>query len=122
MGSNVLARIGIRRGSSAVLCAVALGAAAFWLAGPSDGKSPPGRGAAAAAGAPIGVPFFRVLYGSAPARANAARERDRYGYVVMRRADATDVARLKAQNPGLKVFMYVDMMSADPRDPTGEAD
>jgi hypothetical protein len=123
MGSHLFARIGIRRGSSAVLCAAALGATAFWLAGPSDGKSPPSkRSSAAAAGAPIGDPFFRVLYGSAPARANAARERDRYSYMVMHRADAAVVARLKAENPGLKVFMYVDMMSADPRDPTGEAD
>ena len=123
MGSHLFAHIGIRRGSSAVLCAAALGAAAFWLAGPSDGKSPPSRGPSpAAAGAPIGDPFFRVLYGPAPARANAARERGRYSYMVMHRANAADVARLKAQNPGLKVFMYVDMMSADPRDPTGEAD
>lgn len=123
MGTHLFARIGIRRGMSAVLCAAALGAAAFWLAGPTDGKSPPSRGAlAAAAGAPIGTPFFRVLYGSAPARANAARERDRYSYMVMHRTDAADVARLKAQNPSLKVFMYVDMMSADPNDPTGEAD
>jgi hypothetical protein len=123
MGSHFLARIGVRRGSTAALVAVALGAAAFWLAGPSDGNSPPPRGlGSAAATAPVGDPFFRVLYGSAPARVDAARERGRYSYMVMHRADAAAVARLKAENPGLKVFMYVDMMSADPRDPTGEAD
>jgi hypothetical protein len=121
MGSNVLARIGVRRGSMAALLALAFGAAAFWLAGPSDGKSPPAR-AAAAARAPVGNPFFRVLYGSAPARMDVARERGRYAYVIMHRADAAALARLKAQDPGIKAFMYVDMMSADPRDPDGEAD
>ncbi len=120
MGSHVFARIGVRRGSTAVLVAAALGAAAFWLAGPSDGKSPPAR--AATARTPVGDPFFRVLYGSAPARMNVGRERDRYSYVIMHRSDAAAVARLKAENPGVKAFMYVDMMSADPRDPDGEAD
>ncbi len=107
----------------AALAAVALGATAFWLAGPSDGKSPPRRGAAGpAAAAPVGDPFFRVLYGSAPARLDVSREHGRYAYMVMHQSDAPVVARLKAEDPGLKVFMYVDMMSADPRDATGEAD
>src|SRR6185437_15195081 len=33
--------------------------------------------------------------------------------------DAAVVPRLKAGNPKLRVFMIVDMMSADPGDPTG---
>ncbi len=32
------------------------------------------------------------------------------------------IPRLKARNPDLKVLMYVDMMSADPRDPDGHSD
>jgi Hypothetical glycosyl hydrolase family 15 len=122
MGPNLLARIGVRRASTVAVLAVALGAVAFSLAGPSDGKSPSKKGAAAAATASIGSPFFRVAYGDAPARMDVARERGRYDYMIMHRVDAPVVARLKAEDPNVKVLMYVDMMSADPRDPTGEAD
>jgi hypothetical protein len=121
MGSNLLAHIGVRRGTTAALLAVAVGATAFWLAGPSDGKSPP-ETEAASVSAPVGSPFFRVAYGDAPARMDVTRERGRYRYMVMHRVDAPVVARLKAEDPNVKVLMYVDMMSADPGDPTGEAD
>jgi hypothetical protein len=42
--------------------------------------------------------------------------------MVMNTYDSATVTALKAANPGLKIFMYVDMMSSDPTDPTGIAD
>jgi hypothetical protein len=42
--------------------------------------------------------------------------------MVVNEADAAMVPRLKALHPGLKVLLYVDMMSADPRDPEGQSD
>jgi hypothetical protein len=122
MGSKMLAHIGVRRGSTAALLAVAVGAAAFWLAGPSDGKSPPGRGAAGAATVSLGKPFFRAVYGYGGTRLSAVQEGARYRVMVMQESDAWVIPQLKAGNPSLRVYMYVDMMGADRRDPGGTSD
>jgi hypothetical protein len=123
MGSNLFAHIGVRRGSTAALVAVALGAAAFSLAGPSDGSSPPPKGSAASTtGAPIGDPFFRAVYDFGGTRLAPAQEGLRYRVMILQETDAVMIPRLKARNPGLKVLMYVDMMGADKRDPKGLSD
>ncbi len=122
MDPNLLARMGIRRGSAAALAAVALGATAFWFAGPSDGKSPPRRGAVRAATVSIGSPFFRAVYGYGGTRLTAAQEGARYRVMVLQESDASVIPRLKTRNPGLKVYMYVDMMSGDRRDANGTSD
>ena len=123
MGSHVFARIGVRRGSTAMLFAAALGAAAFWLAGPSDGKSPPDR-ELAASGRPaaVGHPFFRAVYGYGGTRLTPEAEGRRYRVMILQATDAAVIPRLKARNPDLKVLMYVDMMGADLRDSAGLSD
>ena len=42
--------------------------------------------------------------------------------MILRQTDAPVVPLLKAANPHLKLFMVIDMMSADPSDPTGISD
>ena len=67
--------------------------------------------------------FSRVVYGyTSPNGLSISEEAGRYGVMVMSASDTGIVAALKAANPGLKIFMYVDMMSSDTTDPTGIAD
>ena len=42
--------------------------------------------------------------------------------MILQQTDAPVVPWLKAGNPHLKIFMVVNMMSTDPRDPTGMSD
>jgi len=108
-----------------VLIAVAAGA--IVLAGASAGDTPSGRSGpsgvarpTSAVAARIDDPFFRVVHGFGGTR--PAQEGARRRVMVLNVRDAAMIPRLKAGNPGLKVLMYVDMMSADPRDPDGESD
>ncbi|HEX5196821.1 MAG TPA: putative glycoside hydrolase [Gaiellales bacterium] len=67
--------------------------------------------------------FSRVVHGyTSPNGLSISEEAGRYGVMVMNTYDSATVTALKAANPGLKIFMYVDMMSSDPTDPTGIAD
>jgi len=64
-------------------------------------------------------PFFRVVYGYGGTPRTPAQEGHRYRAMVMQHDDAGVIPRLRARNPRLKVFMYADMMSTDPRAPDG---
>jgi hypothetical protein len=65
----------------------------------------------------------RVVYGyTSPNGLSISQEAGTYGVMVMNTYDSATVAALKAANPGLKIFMYVDMMASDPTDPSGIAD
>ena len=67
--------------------------------------------------------FSRVVHGyTSPNGLSISQEAGTYGVMVMNTYDSATVTALKAANPGLKIFMYVDMMSCDPTDPTGIAD
>jgi hypothetical protein len=76
---------------------------------------PPAAGSAAL--------FSRVVpVYTSPNGLSISQEAERYEVMVMYTSDSATVTALKAANPGLKIFMYVDMMSSDPTDPTGIAD
>ncbi|HEY2600288.1 MAG TPA: putative glycoside hydrolase [Thermoleophilaceae bacterium] len=103
----------------AVACATV--AAVVALAAPSrdgsSGSAPHGRIAA------VRHPFFRAVYGGyGGTRLTPAREGARYGLMILHDYDRRVLPRLRARNPGLKVLMYVDMASSDPRDPSGRMD
>ncbi len=68
------------------------------------------------------APFFRSAYGYGGIRLTPAQEGARYRIMILQRADAAVIRKLRAGNPRLKVFMIIDMMSADPSDPTGISD
>lgn len=129
MGQSPLARLGLRHGCVLAFVLVAAAAGAIWLAGPSSGDtpgrpaSPPAGARVASAAAPrVADPFFRVVHGFGGTRLTPAREGARYRVMILNQADAAMIPGLKAANPGLEVLMYVDMMSADPRDPAGLSD
>ena len=67
-------------------------------------------------------PFFRAVYGYGGTPLTPAAEGRRYRLMILQRFDAHMIPRLKALHPGLKILMYVDMMSSDRRDPTGVSD
>jgi hypothetical protein len=127
MGPPPLARLTLRHGCIVAVVAAAAVAGAIWLAGPSAGDTPAhsaNRTATArpAAAAPVAHPFVRIVYGYGGTPLSPAHEGARYRVIVMQESDASFVPRLKAANPRLKVLMYVDMMSADPGDPSGISD
>lgn len=130
MGRSPIARLGLRNGCIVAAFALAAVAGALWLAASSAGDTSPGAGAAGSAGARtsatlgrrIADPFFRAVYGYGGTRLRPAQEGARYRVMILQRSDARMVRRLKARNPRLRVLMYVDMMSSDPRDPTGVSD
>ncbi|HEY3763972.1 MAG TPA: putative glycoside hydrolase [Gaiellales bacterium] len=124
MGLSHLARLGPRYGVVCIVLLVAAAAGAVWLAGPSSGDTPGGPATAASSvpAAPVSHPFFRAVYGYGGTRLTAAQEGVRYRVMILQAADAAMIPRLKANDPGLKVLMYVDMMSADPRDADGHSD
>jgi putative glycosyl hydrolase-like family 15 (GHL15) protein len=64
-------------------------------------------------------PFFRSAYLYGGTSLTPAQEGRRYRIMILRQTDAAVVPKLKAGNPKLRVLMIVDMMSADPGDPTG---
>jgi hypothetical protein len=117
MGRTVLTRFGRRH--TCVLAPLAFGAlaGAMWLASPSAGDSSKGNAAIRSSG-----PFFRAAYGFDSTRLTPAREGARYRVMILFRGDARMIPRLKAGNHKLKVLMYVDMMTSDPRDPVGVSD
>jgi hypothetical protein len=127
MGPTPLARLRARHWFAACALAVATGASAVvWWTGPSDGNtSAPHSAAARPAGAAAPAqprlrhPFLRIVYTYGGTRLSRAQEGARYRIMIMRQTDAPQVARLKAGNPRLKVFMVVNMMSSDPGDPDG---
>lgn len=119
----------MRRACVLAFVLTAAAAGAIWLAGPSSGDTPGGHAEPPAAARPASAvaarivdPFFRVVHGFGGTRLTPAQEGARYRVMVVNEADAAMIPRLKARNPGLKVLMYVDMMSADPRDPDGQSD
>src|SRR5438309_11025111 len=120
-------RFGRRHGRVLASVAVAGIAGATSLAGQSSGSARKDNAAigsirarpASASLPTLSGPFFRV-YGST--RLAPAREGARYRVVILQRDDARLIPRLKAGNHKLKFLMYVDMMSSDPRDPTGASD
>lgn len=127
MGPSHIARFGLRNGRVLACVALAVVAGAIWLVGPSSGDTPGGNAShPAAAGTvsaslpPVGAPFFRNVYGGPTL--TPGREGARYRVMVLQSFESALIPRLKARNPGLKVLMYVDMMSSDPRDPTGRSD
>lgn len=67
-------------------------------------------------------PFFRAVYDYGGTPLTPAAEGRRYRLMILQQSDAHMIPRLKALHPGLKILMYVDMMSSDPRDPTGVSD
>ena len=102
-------------------------AATIWRAGPSSGDASGGAPASSAAprataAGPVAHPFFRVVHGFPGGRLSTAGGAGRYRVMILNQADASMIPNLRAANPGLRVLMYVDMMSSDPRDPTGESD
>ena len=105
---------------SCALAAIALAGAAIgaWFAHVSTHDLRSARGAPA-----IRRPFFRAVYGGyGGTRLSPAREGARYRVMILHYYDRRIIRRLKAANPGLRVLMYVDMMSSDLRDPAGVAD
>ena len=70
----------------------------------------------------VGNPFFRIVYGYGGTNRTPSQEGRRYAMMILRQTDAPVVPLLKAANPHLKLFMVIDMMSADPSDPTGISD
>jgi hypothetical protein len=62
--------------------------------------------------------FNRITYNYSSAL-NTAQEAARYKLMVMQSSDASAVAALHAANPGLKIFMYQNALSALSTDPTG---
>jgi len=104
----------------------AAAAGAVYLAGPSSSSVPDGQARVsferAARAAPVRRPFFRAAYGYRTTRPVAAREGMRYRVMILMQDDWAMIPRLKARNRNLKVLMYVDLMSSDTRDPTGESD
>jgi putative glycosyl hydrolase-like family 15 (GHL15) protein len=68
-------------------------------------------------------PFFRAVYGGyGGTRLSPAREGARYRVMILHHYDRRRVRRLRSANPKLKLLMYVDLMSSDPRDPAGALD
>ena len=123
MGHPPFARPGLRHWCVGAVLLIAALAGVIWLADPSDGTAPGGPEAAnAAAAVRVSHPFFRVVHGYGGTRLTAAQEGARYRVIVLDEADAAMIPRLRAGNPHLTVLMYVDMMSADPRDPAGHSD
>jgi hypothetical protein len=108
-----------RQGGVFALLFVLVAGGAAWLSSTSASSEPPARSAVTPALHRVVDPFFRsaYLYGGTPL--TPAQEGRRYGIMILRQTDAAVVPRLKAGNPKLRVFMIVDMMSADPGDPTG---
>jgi hypothetical protein len=122
MSRNPPARFGLRHGC--VWAAVAVATVA-WPAGAIGRIRPETSTAIRASSAPLPRlvdPFFRAVYGYGGTPLSPAAEGARYRVMILQQYDAQMIPRLKALNPGLKILMYVDMMSSDPRDPTGLSD
>jgi Hypothetical glycosyl hydrolase family 15 len=117
MGRTLSTRFGCRHARVLVCIVFAAVTGAIWLAGPSGGSALKGNGTIRLSG-----PFFRAAYGYRSASPTAAREGARYRVMILFQDDARMIPRLKARNRRLKVLMYVDMMTSDPRDPSGIAD
>jgi hypothetical protein len=102
-----------------------------WLAWLSADDTPKGEGRPASNPGEKSVrlapavrrPFFRAAHGGyGGSRLTPARVGARYRLMILQYYDKRFIPRLKAANHDLKVLMYVDMMSSDPRDPHGAAD
>jgi len=88
----------------------------------SSGQSARGSQASAAStAATVEHDFFRNVYGYGGTRLTPSQEGVRYRVIVLQQSDAAIVPQLRAKNPHLEVLMYVDMMSADPRDLDGRS-
>jgi Hypothetical glycosyl hydrolase family 15 len=122
MGRIPLARMGLRYGLAAsVFVAVAV-VGAIMLARSSGQTARGSEQHVASSAAPVRHPFFRNVYGYGGTRLTPAQEGARYRVIVLQQVDAALIPQLKARNPSLRVLMYVDMMSADPRDLDGHSD
>jgi hypothetical protein len=115
MGRTVLTRFGRRHARVLALLTFAALAGAMSPAGPSAGDASKGNAAIRSSGGP----FFRAAYGYRSTALAAARAGARYRVMILQQDDGRLIPRLKARNRDLKVLMYVDMMTSDPRDPTG---
>jgi hypothetical protein len=120
-----------RRGTLASVAVAFAGVAVvLWLAFPAgeDGRrrtpDPSALGARKLAlASAMHRRFFRAVYGGyGGTRLPPVQEGARYGVMILHYYDRRVIPRLKAGNHGLEVLMYVDMMSSDPRDPSGAAD
>jgi putative glycosyl hydrolase-like family 15 (GHL15) protein len=131
---SILTRIRSRTSfpvSGALAClALAAVAGLTLLAWPSRHITPEGGAGAATNAAQrlprapaVRRPFFRAVYGGyGGTRLRPAREGARYRVMILHHYDRRRLRQLKAANPRLKLLMYVDMMSSDPRDPAGTLD